>query len=449
MSETPPFSIAHWHPDLVGRIWENYYGASALSVLIRLARLNYLESSDIRESLGIPIRRRSDVFGLLSRDHSRLDTLATAQHFDTEFTSAWHHDAWWPYANPMPLDILDWKLRICPECMRFGYHSLLFQMPGISRCPWHRTRLVDGCVRCGKPLFEGFDKGRRLMQCTCGYDHVDNQRAVLGDALSARTRREAVMAYRSWADIRRRECWLLPPELADEQGWLALSTLACPPFGDPDACPNLVLDHVVPARDAATTLRPKSGLEKFQPTLASLPLGWLRDSASICRRLSSMMPPGTLSSAERRALDPHGPRQAEDAGCKTTRTWLLGFPGHLVGNLALLHTAPVDGVTLRVVARLACGLHRSGYSPIEPAKRREFRKWIHQDARASSLLEAVLRRVLFRGYADGCRVLLGQLNPDLYARRSTRPTRRFPWVEFHLGPSEARAKIAWTRQVVS
>lgn len=448
MSEIHPLSVAHWNPDLVGQIWENYYGASAPSVLIRLARLNYLESNDVRDSLGISVRRRSDVFGLLSRDEVRLATLARAQNFDAEFTKGWHPASWWPYANAMPLDILDWRLRICPECMRFGYHSLLFQMPGINRCPWHRSQLVNGCVRCGKPLLEGFDHGHRLLQCTCGYDHVDNQKAVLGDLRSAHARQAAVTAYRSWAEAHRRECWLVPPEIADEQGWLALSKLACPTFGDPDDYPDLILDHVVPARDAATTLGRKSGLEKFQPTLASLPLRWLRDSASICRRLSEMMPPGTLSVAERRALDPCGPEQTEDAGCKTTRTWLLGFPGHLVGNLALLHTSPIDGVALRVVARLACGLQTSGHSPIEPAKRREFRKWIHQDERGPSLLEAALRRVLFRSYADGCRVLLGQLNSDLYARRSTRPARRFPWVELHLGPN-AHAKVAWTRQVVS
>lgn len=447
MSELTLPSVAHWNPGLVGQIWENYHGASALSVLIRLARLNYLESGDIRQSLGIPIRRRSDVFSLLSRDHDRLDILARAQDFATEFTSAWHPDAWWPYANPMPLDVLGWKLRICPRCMRFAYHSLLFQMPGINRCPWHRTRLVDGCVRCGKPLFEGFDAGHRLMQCTCGYDHVDNQKAVLGDARNAHACQASVTMYRKWAETHRREYWLVPPEIYDEQGWLALSRLACPPCGEPDACPDLVLDQVVPSRDAATMLGRKSGLEKFQPTLVSLPLSWLRDSASICQRLSEMMPSGTLSVAERRALHPRGRHPIEDAGCKAKRTWLLGFPGHLVGGLALLHTSPIDGVALGVIARLACGLYASEYSPIEPAKRRAFRKWIHQHEQGPKLLEATLRRVLFRSYADGCRVLLGQLNPDLYARRSTRPARRFPWVALHLGP-EARATIAWTRQAI-
>src|SRR5690348_9150751 len=205
MSDIFPFSIAQWNPDLVGQLWDNYLGASALSVLIRLARLNYLESGDIRESLGILVRRRTDVFGLMSRDHGRLVILAKALNFDAEFTRAWDLASWWPYLNAMPLDILDWRLRICPECMRFAYHSLLFQMPGINRCPWHRTRLVDGCVRCGKPLFEGFDGGRRLMQCTCGYDHVDNQKAVLGDLCSAHARQASVTAYRHWAENHRRE----------------------------------------------------------------------------------------------------------------------------------------------------------------------------------------------------------------------------------------------------
>lgn len=448
MSETSPLFVTHWNPDLVGQTWRNYDSASALSVLIRLVRLNYLESRDIRESLGISIRRRNDVFDLLSRNEPRLAALACAQNFDPEFTKAWLPDTWWPYANAMPLEMLDWRLRICPECMRFAYHSLLFQMPGISRCPWHRTRLVDGCVRCGKPLFEGFDKGHRLMQCTCGHDHVDNRKAVLGDSCSAHARQAAVTAYRRWAEVRRRECWLVPPEIADDQGWRALSQLARPPFGTPDFGPDLVLDHVAPTDSPAPTLDPESGLEKFQPSLVSLPLGWLHDSASICRRLSAMMPPGTLSCAERRALDPHGPQPAEDRGCKPKRIWLLGLPGHLVGDRALLYTAPVDGVALRTVSWLAYGLHASGPGHAEPARRREFREWIQGASRGPNVVEAALRRVLIRGYADGCRVLLGQLNPNLYAQRSTRPARRFPWVELRVG-RRPHAKIVWTRQVIS
>lgn len=209
---------------------------------------------------------------------------------------------------------------------------------------------------------------------------------------------------------------------------------------------ELVCDHVTRVTSRHLNLSAKSGLEKGNPMIVSLPLGWLRDSLAICRRLSSMMPAGTLTSAERRALDPSS-YQTADGGAETIRFSIVGFPGYPVGNETYLHTAPVDGIALRVIAQLASGLDASPGYGMDLASRRTFRKWIHADGRGPALLQATIRRVLFRSYADGCRLLLGQANPGLYALRSTRPARRFPWVEMQIG-SNAYTKIVWTRQMI-
>lgn len=42
----------------------------------------------------------------------------------------------------------DEHFRFCPECLRHGYHTAVFQMPSLIRCPVHRNRLVEVCPKC-------------------------------------------------------------------------------------------------------------------------------------------------------------------------------------------------------------------------------------------------------------------------------------------------------------
>lgn len=432
-------------PKLVGQLWHNYYGASAMSVLIRLARLNYLGAGDIRDALGIVIRRRVDLFALMTNDDQRLKALTDSQEFDSEFTEALHPSWWWPFLNSIPLEALGWSLRICPQCMTYAYHSLLFQMPGIDRCPWHGCALVRSCCRCGKSLLDGFDQGGELMQCSCGHDHVNDEAALAGDSINKRRREAAIAQYRSWCVARQRKCWLIAPEIFDSHGWKAVSALVDYPPSNTKTPEGLILDQVNCSRHRKSEISATSGLEKFTPTMVSLPLQWLHDIRAISRRLAQMMPPGKLTLAERRALDPVALHEA-DRGCEADRPLLLNLPGHVVGKVALLHTSPIDGISIRTLGRLARGLDDAPHYATEPANRRAFRKWIRTDPRGLALLESAIRRVLCRGYADGGRTLLGQIHPDLFRDRTTRPARRFPWVEFRL-VDEPIVRVAWTRQI--
>lgn len=443
MSDQSPLDPRRWQSELVGQLWGNYQGASALSVLIRQARLNYLAPGDIRQGLGITIRRRFDLFGAMTFGEERRAALAAAQPFEQIFIDAWNPAWWWPFANAIPHDVLGWTLRICPQCMKFAYHSLLFQMPGVTSCPWHGCELVESCVRCGKRLLEGFDEGAELLQCICGQDHVDDEAALFGDAASAPARAKAIDRYRRWCSDRQREIWLMAPEVFDVHGWRALGALVDPSGDHGPVVDDILLDHVTPR--SALGLPANSGLEKMMPTMVSLPLAWLRDIRGICRRLAAMLPPGTLTVAERRALDP-SVRYPEDSGCTAVHPWIHRLAGYPVGKVAMLHTSVIDGVASRLLARLAAGLDSSNSYATEPARRRAFRRWLQADPNGLDLLEGTIRRVLNRGYADGCRVLLGQVHPDLFSHRATRPARRFPWVEMRLGAAP-QARIAWTRQL--
>ena len=48
-------------------------------------------------------------------------------------------------------DILS-EMRFCPECLRAGYHTVVFQLTCINHCPIHKLPLISGCPHCGKPV---------------------------------------------------------------------------------------------------------------------------------------------------------------------------------------------------------------------------------------------------------------------------------------------------------
>lgn len=40
-------------------------------------------------------------------------------------------------------------IRFCGECLMLGYHTVIFQLRFVSRCPLHHCELIRGCPRCG------------------------------------------------------------------------------------------------------------------------------------------------------------------------------------------------------------------------------------------------------------------------------------------------------------
>lgn len=51
-------------------------------------------------------------------------------------------------------------VRYCPECIRVGFHSLLFQAFGVRSCPYHGCVLMDACAKCGERM-PSFDSVRK------------------------------------------------------------------------------------------------------------------------------------------------------------------------------------------------------------------------------------------------------------------------------------------------
>lgn len=45
------------------------------------------------------------------------------------------------------------QLRFCPSCLNLGFHSIYFQYPGATNCPYHGDRLRNVCAFCKQPNF--------------------------------------------------------------------------------------------------------------------------------------------------------------------------------------------------------------------------------------------------------------------------------------------------------
>lgn len=57
-----------------------------------------------------------------------------------------------------PVDDLVADMRFCPECLRVGYHTGVFQLVCVTNCPIHGVALVRGCPVCGGALSADLDR---------------------------------------------------------------------------------------------------------------------------------------------------------------------------------------------------------------------------------------------------------------------------------------------------
>ncbi|MEB2493832.1 hypothetical protein SOP93_22125 [Peribacillus frigoritolerans] len=62
-------------------------------------------------------------------------------------------------------------LKLCPECIKIGYHSIFHQFSLIHRCPFHNVSLVEGCPKCKRKMsYHLSDKDTmEPFRCKCGH----------------------------------------------------------------------------------------------------------------------------------------------------------------------------------------------------------------------------------------------------------------------------------------
>lgn len=425
-------------PRPLGEEWAAYVGVSPYGALRRAWRINALERRDVRSALGLTVHAGEDLYRLSLRSDAMQQRLR-ALYPDLD-TRGWDFQGCWPLGGRIPEGLSTQSLRECTVCAQSAYHSLLFQMPGVTRCPWHGGELITQCPRCTRPLQAGMRLDLPPGRCECGHDLVHFATAVTGVDRDSRR----IESYLDWASRARGRYWLIAPEQVDPLAGEALKLLMPEMWSAPNRPRSptrrdgsLLLETVDfdgPLRQMVPRLGPNSGLDRFNPGTAMLPIAWASEFAAVSRNLAADLPP----EARREAATPG-----------TDLAWTLStLPVTAAGRTLFLQTECFERTTLRAVARLAAGVRQPAGGRRVAADDR-FGHWVRRHPRGTLLLEHVLKRVVLRGYADGARVALGRHIRELYDRPRGRPATRYPWVLFDLPPDPfemPRARIVWTRQ---
>ncbi|MFX3634425.1 MAG: hypothetical protein ACE3L7_00145 [Candidatus Pristimantibacillus sp.] len=63
------------------------------------------------------------------------------------------------------------RMRWCPDCMRYGYHSWIHQFIMTKRCPFHDNELLESCPSCSNdiPFLLSDRRMNEPFTCICGY----------------------------------------------------------------------------------------------------------------------------------------------------------------------------------------------------------------------------------------------------------------------------------------
>lgn len=400
--------------------------------------------------LGVRVLAREDPFEKLSHgtaEPSKMVNLSSDCAIDPR---TWPLEYWWPFGGCIPWRSMPWHIRICPACARYCYHSMLFQVPGVRACPWHRVALIESCPRCSEVLFgPQFDTGP-LGACRCGHDLVDYTETVLGDSDSLVAKHRAIALHIASACTSRSATYLVTTEAFDPFAWQALDRFSNEAFASPwrarvesRSSDELIFESIVARKTRCRkwcTL-PYDIDRDFRSTFSlSLPTVWQKSLTQIFIDLTDQIP---LTVRKRLASEPHLLQIVRD---------LSPYRGIGCVHLPVQHIQPL---ALAVLNNLVFETTTSKFFKTHPL--------------AGPLVRRAYERLLYRAYAAA---ILGALGPQVapYGVGKPWPTlnkirdlneylqlcrtrytdeigRRFPWVLLCLPEGRPpSALIAWTRQ---
>jgi hypothetical protein len=419
----------------------NQAGLSGFGALLQVARLNHFRAQDLHAAFGLRFQYREDLSQVLVFSPKRKASLITALGVAPAIATLWAVDPWQPFEGGNPWPHLPWRLRACASCLRVGYHSNLFQMPWIVRCPWHRERLIERCRRCERPLLEGFRERKALLFCACGHDPVDETAVLRGERPAVVGERQAqIDAYVTWAASRRTAGdRLLCPEEADAQGAEALAALLSHGDVTQDRAVATGVHLVARTRrpgprvtdaDYAVMVASAHGLWPDAPGLAGVPRHFDDGLFHIGRNIAARVPEGALSARERKAM---ALAPVHKPATDLSRYELLFLPAQRSQGRVTLDTRVLHQTARRAVANLAWELLCN-----DPAR-------LSADNGSHRLLLNAIQQTVGRGYADGLKHVLGRHVPAIFDHPRIRSGPRLPWVLITKQQGTAHTvKVAWT-----
>lgn len=404
-------------PNLLGLELEPFPYISGYGIASRVYRLNCLEPKDLFSTLGIRACQGLDILRACHvRGASRTRIEAKCGLHRTCIPNYWEEQAWSPLDLHGRWDELEVPVRTCPRCARFGYHCTLFQLPSITRCPWHHVTLQDSCPRCKEPTFARSDRTLDLGRCVCGYDSFDADGASIRMwTFPWQEAETALEQYLLWAEMERRRRHLIA--VPHNNTWLeGFASLAKPPMNWNEALPDSRhLSQII--RKASNVVDPP--LRTFwgwalvgaeQPfSLAPLAGEVQHRLSAVTQTLVAKIPSSAARTVEcgvrRHDLSSGG--DGENVTARLAR-FILPLGNSESGN-AWLHLSSVDPNTLQMCAQLLEAVVRYLGAPLEQSfdlSPHVLRSGTLDNVTGRWRLNGALETMLARGYAQGLGILL-------------------------------------------
>ena len=412
-------------------------GISAYGALIRTARLNHLRRAEFFAAYDLRTTRRDELSRVLTFSDKRKDALARALCVNERERDLWDITEWLPFSGNLDWESLPWEPRICPCCTRLGYHTLLFQLPWITRCPWHGANLIRYCRHCARPFSTA--SSSIPMKCRCGIDYVNVREACRHRQSHLRDMARWVSTYLAWASAAREANYLVHTPKPDVSNWDALGQLIEMPAALQARCGH--------ARAEGTRLHERrlSIYDRVNPNInglgpkfllsvpvdidgvVELPAPTWSAFRHVGYELAEKLPEATFSDGEllRFFAGSRRPALRFAATHRTGNVDILFLPVQVGGERGYLYVNAMAKTARDVVHRLG--------------------RYLEKETNNFDLPMRTGMLLLLRAYAEGMRVILSRFFPDLLNMQRDRPHLTLPWVLLQRQAGKTiGVKVVWT-----
>lgn len=142
--------------------------------LLKVAFWNGLNGNELIYVFGPEISARQ---GLINRPHKSL--MRKFAHF-LKVSGGSLSRAYPPQLKTNPASVASEQLRGCKECFQQGFHSALYQLTILEKCPLHDTPLREGCPSCQFPERYAINRNfqRHGYRCSRCHQSIVNFHAI-------------------------------------------------------------------------------------------------------------------------------------------------------------------------------------------------------------------------------------------------------------------------------
>lgn len=407
-------------------------GISPFGFVVQGLRVNYLLPHNAFGAMGIRLTYGEDWSQRLCRSERLREALLTNLPAASALAALWQVEQWQAFGDGN----VHWRpvLTACPECLASGYHSMLFQMPWVNRCPWHRVALVTNCSVCSTPLWKSISRDTPPLICQCGHDPVNSKLLLREPDEAINNRRRLVKRYLNWArsSRARRSVFGLQQDWAPLEGVSAMLLGGHQPWhqvlppGDEVMARHSTIRHdrsrTLDIEDHDDLVRIAVATGRAKDLFMELPMSFEAPMKCVSASIASKLPPGSFSERERIWLGVSGVSELGDWRPRASVILLAAYRVHdkLFFDGRVL-SRPVQAALQEICLAMA--------------QRPDDQKYVEGCVRA-------FQRILLRGYASAAHYALAKLEdpgkPDdatawrpvaMIRRRNTKSTLALLWLK--------------------